>query len=588
MAEFANLQDIISQNVERIRSVVQDCSTQSVVGYSMVKSLRGFPQPDLSSPAKQLRFLLGVMLQTREPDDPSEFSDQEWERIVEPIQKLSDAYMTLYLPNSETIPRRSPERDRIEQVAMTAFLDYHQKGLLASAEQIEDRIRSYLAPFDELLSSTIGFSASDALDIALGIGDTLQDQMDRVSQYASGSSDSADLSFESATAIDRLGKTRRDDLIQRWGSTGERFWDFFTVRRGEGPIVNYPTESSIVEKRPLVCLSDDEAMLFDFNILLSAILSTVEEILANGPAREQYFRKRDKTLEDHSSAVLRRILGREAREYRNVFETPGSQYEHDLVILTRDICLFVEAKASPMDEPFRDPEKAFVRIQRSFRSESGIQRAYDQTLRLYRKLQNEELVLFDEKGAEALRLPSSVADNAFCVCVTRDSFGPIATFLSPLLSKGMDDPYPWVVNIFDLEQIAEAWEYFGWDGRQLKSLLSQRIRLHENVVSDDELDYVGAYIRHCGLQHFARNDYDLMQLNPTYALVFDDIYFHVRHGQARVVINPSYPFTADLQESMRVGNPVPAEGSRQGPIQVGRNEPCPCGSTVKFKRCHGQ
>ena len=378
MNEPTDLQEIISENIERIKSVVQDCSTESVVGYSMVKNQRGFPQPGLSSPAKQIRFLLGVMLETEEPDAPNQFSEQEWEQIIEPIQRLSGAYTSLYFPTDETTAKQSEEWNRKQQVAMTAFLDYHQKGLLASAEQIRDRIRSYLAPFDDQLSSALGISASDALDIGLNIGTEFQKQMDRVVQYAPNSSKPADLSIEFVKAINRLGRTRHSDLVQRYGSTGQRFWDLFTARRGEGPLINYPTERSIVETRPLICLSADEAMLFDSNILLSAILLIGEEALANDPTREQYFRKRDKTLEDHSTAVLRRILGAESKVYRNVFETPDNQYEHDLVIFTSDICLFVEAKASPMDEPFRDPERAFVRIQRNFRSESGIQKAYAQ------------------------------------------------------------------------------------------------------------------------------------------------------------------------------------------------------------------
>ena len=588
MTETTNLQESISKSVEHLKRVLQECSTESVVGYSMVKQLRGFPQRDLSSPAKQLRFLLGVMLETEEPGAPREFSEREWEQIVQPIQRLSGAYMSLYLPTDDNSVKQSEEGNRNQQVAMTAFIDYHQKGLLASAEQISDRIRSYLAPFDDQLSAALGISASDALDIGLDIGIEFKKQMDRVGQYAPNSSKPADLSIELVEAIARLGRTRHSDLLQRYGSTGQRFWDLFTVRRGEGPLINYPTERSIVETRPLICLSADDAMLFDFNIMLSAILLRGEETLANGPTRKEYFRKRDKTLEDQSVAVLRRILGAESKVYRNVFETPDNQYEHDLVIFTSDICLFVEAKASPMDEPFRDPERAFTRIQRSFRSDSGIQKAYDQSLRLYKRLQHEELVLFDAKGTEMLRLPSSNSGNAFCVCVTRDSFGPLATFLSPLLSKGVEDPYPWVVNILDLEQIAEAWEYFKWDGKQVKSLLSQRIMLHGNVVSDDELDYVGAYIRHCGLHHFARSDYDLLQLDPTYALVFDDIYFHVYHGQPRVTINPTYPMTTDWQESLKAGKPVSAEHVPEGAMVVGRNEQCPCGSTVKFKRCHGQ
>ena len=587
MSESTDLQEIIRKNIEHIRAVVQNCSTETVVGYSMVKQLDRFPQSELSSPAKQIRLLLGIMLESEEPPAPKEFTDQEWDKIVEPLQALSYAYLQLYLPAADRTADQSEDWIRIQQVAMTAFLSYHENRLFASTEQVSDRIRSYLSPFDDQLSSTLGISASDALTIALSIGQQFQAQMDRVSQLAPTQSTVDEPGVEFVRAIDRLGKTRLSDLVKQFGATGQAFWDLFTVRRGEGPLINYPTERSIVEIQPWICISNDEAMLFIFNILLSAILLRGEEALAGHPIRDKYFRHRDKTLEDHATAVFRRILGAQSKIYRNVFETPDNRYEHDLVIFTSDICLFVEAKASPMDEPFRDPEKAFVRLQRAFRSQSGIQKAYDQSLRLHKRLRDGNLVLFDAKGVESLRLSSSISDNVFCVCVTRDSFGPLATFLSPLLSKSVDDPYPWVVNILDLEQIADAWEYFRWDGRQLKSLLSQRILLHENVVSDDELDYVGAYIRHCGLHHFARDDYDYVQLDPTYANVFDDIYFHVHHEEPRVTINPTYPAMAVLQESLKAGKSVSADVP-QGPIVVGRNELCPCGSTVKFKRCHGR
>lgn len=588
MAEIPNLQETIRENIERIKSILQDCSTESVVGYITVKHMRGFPQTGLSSPAKQMRFLLGVMLATEEPPNPVEFSENEWEQSLYPIETLAHAYMSLYMPTEGTIAEQSEDWSRSRQVAMTAFLDYHQKGLLASGEQVSDRIRSYLCPFDDELSTVLGISASDSLRIALQIGQEYQEQLDQVGQHAQIMYTNPDSVVEFVKAVNKLGRTRLSDLIERYGNVGKRFWELFTIGRGEGPPISYPTEPSIVEARPFIRLSDDEAMLFNFNILLSAILLTGEEALSGSPIKERYFRMRDRTHEGQVTSVLRRILGANAKVYENVFETPDNQHEHDLVIFTDDICLFVEAKASPLDEPFRDPERAFIRLSRSFRSESGIQGAYDQSLRLLRIVRDRELPLFDEQGTEILRLPPSISDSAFCVGVTRDSFGPQATFLSLLLSKGKDDPYPWAVNILDLEQIAEAWEYLGWNERQLKIFLSQRVNLHDKVFSDDELDYVGAFIRHCGLHHFARDDYDLIQLPGTSALIFDDIYFHIHHGQPRVSINPSYPILDDLRESLRAGERVPVGNTPGGPIQTGRNDACPCGSGVKFKKCHGQ
>ena len=216
-------------------------------------------------------------------------------------------------------------------------------------------------------------------------------------------------------------------------------------------------------------------MLFDFNALLGAILSQSEEFLANGPSRAKFFRSRDKILEEQTTLALRRILRGKTEVHRNLFESPDLQREHDLVILTDEICLFVETKATPPAEPFRDPEKAFTRLRRSFRSDTGIQKAYEQSLSLYRMVRKGQMTLYDRTGSKVLQLPRTVSDRAFCVCVTNDSFGPIATFLSLLLRKKADDPYPWVVSILDLQQIAEMWEGFRWDGRQLKSYLSQRI-----------------------------------------------------------------------------------------------------------------
>ena len=49
-----------------------------------------------------------------------------------------------------------------------------------------------------------------------------------------------------------------------------------------------------------------------------------------------------------------------------------------------------------------------------------------------------------------------------------------------------------------------------------------------------------------------------------------------RVRMARDVGEPSTPVDA-----------LPSLGARFGGAKVGRNDPCPCGSGKKFKRCHG-
>ena len=588
MTEEIDIQQVIKDNLTRIRGIVRDCSTKSVVWCAIYQHRLGFPHPELSSPAKQINLLLGLMLEAKETNEPIDFTPEKWLNIIGPLEMLSQVYALKYL-SIEGEPAAMPEpwREKV-LVAMTAFFDYHETGLLASTEQVIDRIKVYLSPFDNHLRQILGISASEALDIAQYICNLLQYQLNQIKKHAPSQHSSPDSSSNFVKAVDSFGTISQADLIEQFGLTAKIFWNTFSIARGQGPEVKYPTEPNIVETKPIIRLSEDAAVLFNANVLFTAILTILEQTLTNGPIREKYFRSRDYTPEEQIVTEFSRMLGNNVEVFRNVFETTDNQHEHDIIILTENICLFVEAKASPPDEPFRDPEKAFVRLQRKFHSNKGIQKSYEQSLRLVHLLRRSELILFNKRGEEVLRLPSSIAEKAFCVSVSRDSYGPLAAYLSSMLEKGDDDPYPWAVNILDLGQISDIWQCFQWDDRHLRNFLSQRITLHEKVYSDDELNYVAAYVKHCGLQHFANADCDWLQLMSLYESLLSSLYYHMHHGHPPVAIDPIYPTADYFNPAIKAGKPVAIDNLPKGAIEVGRNEQCPCGSGVKFKRCHGQ
>ena len=588
MNKLTEIEQIISENMTLIRTVLEQCSTESVVAYSMVQFRKGFPHSQLSSPAKQINLLLGILLGTNEPFNPKTFDHQEWEQIVLSLERLSAVYVSLYFPEDESSGFESEQSSQAIQVAMTAFLNYHETGLLASAEQVMERIKLYLSPFDKCVSESIGIDTADALSMAEYIMNQCQAQLDELGVHAKKLSYQPDSAMDFAHAVDRMGKITLTELVAQFGSVARAFWDIFTVVRGKGPQISYPTDQSIVEVKPLIRISEDVAILFNINVLFTAIMSVCEETLAKEPIRAKYLKHRDDTLEEQVTSELSRMLGTKAQILRNVYETPDNQFEHDLVIRTDDICLFVEAKASPPREPFRDPQKAFVRLRDSFHSDTGIQKAYDQSLRLFNSLREGKLRLFDKYGKEVISLPSDIVKQSFCICVTRDNYGPLATYLSFLLEKKEDEPYPWAINILDLGQIADLWQCYSWNGRQLRNFLSQRILLNKKAFSDDELDYIAAYTKNCGLHHFVNANCDWLQIGSLYATFLNAVYYHVHHGHPRPDINPEYPNATDLRESLKTGQPVIVDNLSNGPIQVGRNEPCSCGSQVKFKRCHGQ
>jgi len=48
------------------------------------------------------------------------------------------------------------------------------------------------------------------------------------------------------------------------------------------------------------------------------------------------------------------------------------------------VAFVIESKATQQREPLRDPEKAYTRIKDDFKSNAGIQKAYEQAERLRR------------------------------------------------------------------------------------------------------------------------------------------------------------------------------------------------------------
>ena len=594
----------VKEHAQNIRGIIQGCSTESVVRNCLVRSMiDNLPFHELYSPARQMNFLLALLLESKEPADAQEFGVSQWKEIVGHLQAAFSAYSWSHLTENESPTSQSrQEIDDLVTVRL-AFIDYFQKTTLAFEEQFAKRIKLYLAPYDDYLSSKLGVNASASLTIARWIVESSQKRLDEVySEYgdeeldllrwATGEPNSSRLnSLEGRRPTSRvlaqlkdLGKVRRSELIRRYGKEGEEFWKLFTVGRGEGMGIDYPTEQSIVARNPLIRLSEDVAMLFRLETLFEAILLQGEECVLEGPLQKNYLRDRDRTLEKQAESALMRILGDKAQVYRNVYETAKRQHEHDLVILSNDICLFVEAKASPPVEPFRDPKRAIVRLRHHFNSNKGIQKSYDQSLRLLKSTRESGgLTLYNHAGGIAVDLPSETAARAFCVCVTRDSYGPLASFLSLMLKKESDDPYPWAVNVLDLENIAVAWEYFGWDGRQLKSYLSQRLPLHDRAVSDDELDFVGAFIQHCGLRRLFQSLFRLIVIPSWYSDIFDRIHFYRLRGEPKVTMGPTNPLFQETSKSVGV---LGMDLTRRS-MRVGRNERCPCESGVKFKSCHG-
>ncbi|WP_334460564.1 hypothetical protein [Acinetobacter soli] len=95
-----------------------------------------------------------------------------------------------------------------------------------------------------------------------------------------------------------------------------------------------------------------------------------------------------------------------------------------------------------------------------------------------------------------------------------------------LLNKQKDESYPWVIDIANLDSIVQAWDHLELHYSDFYEFLSQRNQLHNKVVSMDELEYVGAYLKYQdGLKGFISAKADYIPLSMDDADIFDEIYF---------------------------------------------------------------
>lgn len=173
-------------DIDELRRLLADCSMETIVGactaYWLKRGSADEVFQDLVSPAKQWSFLLGLMLTLPEPGEPKKFVERTFERAQELLNKIFSAYAWAYF--AEPGEAVTEEWVRAREVAMPAFLHYFNQGLLATTDQVEQRIKRYLSPFDDQLLAELGLSASRAVEICRWIAAKLQSSIDALTEAA--------------------------------------------------------------------------------------------------------------------------------------------------------------------------------------------------------------------------------------------------------------------------------------------------------------------------------------------------------------------------------------------------------------------
>lgn len=506
----------------------------------------------LSSPFQQGTYLLGLAASQEEPTNPTEFNGH----LDKKISKLLNRIFSFYTLNYFDVDKNNENDKQTKLVVMSAFIHYFFTSKTLNSHQIKEWIFFWFNDYSTILQENYKFSVEDLLSFSTLLEDGIQSNFDegkkeiqlldlyrqRFLEKCDEDIDNFPLEmqrikddrelqermknfFENSLKVFSVPISKMSDKFE--SETLNNILNVFSLKRGDAEEIIYLTDKNPIQFKSLF-IYEDRIYYVANNSFFIAIINFLENFLYKEvKSAQKNIQNRDKKLESKTTELFKRLCSSNAEFYESAFQNANSTNEHDLVIYDNGVLLIVEAKASPPKEPMRDAEKAFIKIRDHFKSSAGLQKAFDQANSLKnRVLEDQKLTLFTKKGKLLIEIPLVEIKVIHTICVTRDDFGALGCNLDYLLDKQEGESYPWVIDIANLDSIVHAWDHLELNYSDFYEFLSQRNQLHTKVVSMDELEYVGAYLKYQGgLKGFISAKADYIPLSMEDADIFDKIYF---------------------------------------------------------------
>lgn len=245
-------------------------------------------------------------------------------------------------------------------------------------------------------------------------------------------------------------------------------------------------------EKPIVDIGDGMFQVFEVKQVVHAIENQLEKLCTSTTeTTTKYVDKKGKLLEDRVVKLFTDYLGADCKVFQSYY-VDGC--EQDILILWKKNAFIIEAKGYSLAEPFRDPNRAFVRIKSDF--DACIGYGYKQTRRVEEKFINQvPLCLTDKNGNLIEEIDTTNYDNDFSIIVNLKSFSQIQTDLSTLLKlPNDDDVFPWAVKLDDLEVFLLTLKAQKKNPITLVNFLLMRENLHGKLICSDELEVCGGFI----------------------------------------------------------------------------------------------
>lgn len=548
----------LDKKIEELKSLTAKLDIYKVAN-SLFHELITFGQTGnrvkLNSPARQSLYLLGVM-SSQSICNTEDCTDEKMNKIYSLLNDIYSKYLNVYFPDKKDLEQGIDNSwFKTRHASMPAFLGYFfESKKIATDELRKDLLKTY-EQFEDIISDHFGLSHKDMIEITDRIGSILQNRIDYIYKILDevntkrldlANPDVSDYSENVKAIQDSCGPLilefmrlseeicifKFDEIDEIAPAKLNRFKQHFVMKKGSANDIKYITDENSLETNPIITVDENNYAICSINFILLAIQNKIDQFFKESKFSERFRKARDMKLEQDAKEALSELLPENSIVLESVFENNKSTNEHDLVIITKRSILIIEAKATPRREPLREPSRAFTRIKDDFKKKSGIQSGCDQALNLKTLIEKNEItILYDKKGNVLHTISKQDFDEIYCICVTKDDFGLLATDLTILLDKPADEKYPWVINIDDLRFLISCLKYIGKDWLYFIEYLSQRVNLMGKIISADELDIAGAFLKYNGFKSINQDSPQLF-LDISESTVFDEIHLAKLDGKA--------------------------------------------------------
>ncbi|WP_316786633.1 hypothetical protein [Pedobacter frigiditerrae] len=492
---------------------------------------------ELVSPLRQLLYLLNLNLTSPVKKEYKEvfFEGSDWTHLVGLLKQMEIIHQNEYgelKPFADELFSDLSEDEVLRRrlIGVSTYNAFFHQGPLHFEEQLIEKIAEIFKNFNSELKIKFGWDSVEFLSLYDGLDNLRQDKEDSalmkkpqkkepsLEEFKQNINDALKngKSFQEAmmeaapfdtsifeyqsnpSSVNIFCKADLDDFSE---ALSDALLANFTVKRAEIDSFQFFSQPNQILKKPIYELGSGNYLIVDYRLLLSAMFSFLQQKCSEIIKKPNRLTSaKDKYLETKVTEVFTDFYKQDKNaKIFSSYYLDGS--ERDLLVLSKDTVLIIEAKAGNIREPMFDPDKAYAKIWSDFKD--TIDYGYEQTFSVKEKfLKKQSFDITDDKKKILHSIDPGIYKNVFSIIVTYNKFGHAQNDLWLMLDLfDEDDEYPWSVCVDDLEIFLLAMKKLNFSLADFTRYLKLRSQLHGNLVVNDEGRVMGHFLTNKRFQY---------------------------------------------------------------------------------------